>query len=345
MKAPLAHLVYAVLVVGCAESRSRPVPDAGHDAGETFLPDGIAGRACKRDSDCESGRCAKRLAIANEDSSMPAPGGYCTVGCTRDAHCGKGGACSVPAGADSGECLGHCRAASDCRDGYVCVGGGSGLGVSLPGTCQPMPRTGRLADGVAGLSCVGDADCEGGRCAAASPVGKAFPGNYCTGRCLRDEECGLGGACLSVAGSADAGYCYETCQADRDCARAGYRCVRLREDFSACYPAPESLADDVAGQACESDRDCGGGSAGCAIELPFKNASFEVGPAPGGYCTQECSVDAECGASGQCISRGAQGGMCLRRCELPSDCRAGYSCIPHGRDLNLTDRVCMPFES
>jgi hypothetical protein len=66
----------------------------------------------------------------------------------------------------------------------------------------------------------------------------------------------------------------------------------------------------------------------------------EVAPAPGGYRTPPCSLDAECGAGAQCISSGVKGGICMHRCSEAGDCREGYACMLHGRDLN-DDRVCL----
>jgi hypothetical protein len=333
-----------VVVLACSSSRKdRREPDASiADAGDRRLPDETAGVGCKRDSDCPNGRCAKMLAITSSDDATEAPGGYCTAECTNDFECGRSGECSVRANETQGECLGSCDEPADCREGYTCVGTGTLAGSKLSGTCQPLPKTGKLGDRVAGRTCEEDADCEGGSCAPASPLGKPFPGNYCTGRCLEDSDCGAGGACLVARASADAGYCYERCESDLDCARRGYRCVEVGAEFFACFPAPETLDDGVSGKSCSEDVDCGSG-ASCAKELPFGSLSaYEVVPAPGGYCTQECSRDLECGAGGQCISRGLQGGMCLGNCDAMSDCRDGYSCIPHGRNGDDGKQVCIP---
>lgn len=64
-----------------------------------------------------------------------------------------------------------------------------------------------------------------------------------------------------------------------------------------------------------------------------------IAPAPGGYCTQWCSLDSECGELAQCISAGVTGGLCMARCREDGDCREGYMCLLHLRDLN-DDRVC-----
>lgn len=335
-------VLFGLLLLACSSSRPRSEPDAGRDAGERTLPDDTAGTGCKRDSDCPNGRCAKRLAIVASGDAIAAPGGYCTTECTNDLECGRSGACSVRANEEVGECLGSCADDSDCRTGYTCVGTSTVAGIRLSGTCQPKPETSQLGDRVAGRTCDEDADCEGGSCAAASPLGKPFPGNYCTGRCYEDAECGAGGACLVARASADPGHCYEGCETDADCARRGYRCVEVGAGFHACFPAPEGLSDGVAGQPCDDDAACGAGGS-CARELPFGSLSaFEVVSAPGGYCTQECSRDLECGEGGQCISRGLMGGMCLRNCASMADCREGYSCIPHGRDGADGRQVCIP---
>jgi hypothetical protein len=311
------------------------------DAGQTQLPDKTAGKACKHDSDCPNGRCMRELQIDGVSEARPAPGGYCTAACDTDGQCGKQGECSVPADSDRGLCLGSCRTQDDCRSGYACVGGGEGIGLALSGNCQPMQAADSLGDRVAGRECADDADCLGGSCASVSPVGARYPGNYCTGRCWKDQDCGAGGACLALTGTAEAGWCFEHCAADADCGRRGYRCRELFPDLDACFPAPDALPDHTAGRACTSDKDCGGAEDTCASELPYDTfSSFKNIAAPGGYCTQPCSLDSDCGAGAQCISHGVQGGMCLALCSDKSECRAGYDFVPHGRDPE--SKVCVP---
>lgn len=244
-------------------------------------------------------------------------------------------------GEESGECLGNCKRDGDCRDGYTCVGAGSVAGVSFSGTCQPKPRTGELRGAVAGTACGSDGDCPGGECLRTAPSGGTkFPGNYCSARCFEDAECGDGGACLALTGSAEAGHCYATCGSDADCTREGYRCRRIGSELMACYPAPASLPDFTAGNPCTSDQDCGGTPQSCATTLALGiEFAEQVAPAPGGYCTQHCSLDSDCGEGAQCITTGPKGGMCMRRCREDSDCRDGYWCLLHVRDLT-DDRVC-----
>jgi hypothetical protein len=330
----------AVLQSGCAKKSTPEVlPDAA-----AALPDHTAGKTCKSDADCVIGHCATVLHIQSSSTEQPVSGGYCTTDCENDSHCGSGGKCSVPAGEESGECLATCSDDAGCREDYSCVGAGLAATIHVSGTCQPKPKTDQLDDGVVGQTCSSDAACGGGECDRTSPLGLPFPGSYCSGRCFDDSQCGSGGGCLVFENSGDAGHCFARCESDDDCTRDGYRCRELSPDFDACYPAPAALADYTAGSACASDLDCGGGKDTCATRLPYASLLGDGGDvtAPGGYCTQPCSLDAECGAGAQCISHGLEGGMCLATCTTNDDCRTGYTCIVHGRDHSSTDSVCIP---
>jgi hypothetical protein len=329
----LTACLLAAFAPGCARKRRLLGP------GDT-LPDGVAGTACKRDTDCKGGLCVGVLHIQAVSDAVDAPDGYCTLSCEIDSQCGALGECSVPAGENQGECLAGCNDELPCRSGYLCVGASRPFG--LNGTCQPAPETARLEDGVVGQACEGNADCGEGRCAATTPLGTRLPGGYCSARCLDESDCGEGGGCLVYAGSSNAGHCYARCGSDADCEREGYRCREIGPSFRACYPAPKALPDHTAGNACGDDADCGGTENSCAFVLPFGSRATEDVEAPGGYCTQACSLDAECGAHAQCIAAGSRGGMCLGRCDVDADCRDGYRCISHGRDLIDEDRVCFP---
>lgn len=61
------------------------------------------GARCQAPNDCAS-RCLA--------TSEAYPGGMCTLGCTADADCPRGSACS---GLDDGVCLFVCRDDSDCK--------------------------------------------------------------------------------------------------------------------------------------------------------------------------------------------------------------------------------------
>jgi hypothetical protein len=342
----VASLRFALLLFcgGCAGAHGGDVDAGAHtaDAGRVKLPAHVAGKACKTDAQCAPGHCAKTLSATMGSDAPPAPGGYCTGRCVSAADCGAGAACAVPAGASTGQCLASCSDQSGCRDGYACVGAGRASGISVLGSCQPLPKIETLGNGVAGAACASDTDCKGGRCASQSPLGTPFPGNYCTGTCAADGDCGTGGACLVLAGSSGAGQCFERCSTDAGCTREGYRCRSLDDGFSACYPAPPPLPDGAVGSACSTDAECGGTEGTCASTLPFRNFSnYESIAAPDGYCSEPCSLHADCGANGACISRGMQGGTCLLRCVATADCRGGYDCIALSF-LVTNDRVCVP---
>jgi hypothetical protein len=340
-----------VLGSACAKHNERVRPDSGspapEDAGGVLvqLPDGVAGKACKSDRDCAPGRCARELTLAPGDEPVAAPDGYCTGACNADSQCGKDAACLTLEGDATGICLSSCLEPppSICRKGYLCIGASKVLGQYLTGTCRPVPKTDMLGDRVAGRACADDGECEGGACESTTPLGTAYPGNYCSGRCVWDQDCGAEGACLRFAGSASAGHCYARCASEADCDREGYRCLEIGPRFLACFPAPDPLPDHRTGQPCADDADCGGAVGSCRSDLPFGSfGGFEPTPAPGGYCSQPCSRDADCGAGAQCIYRGPDGGgLCLANCGSVDDCRTGYRCEAHFRSGNPDEKVCV----
>jgi hypothetical protein len=52
--------------------------------------------------------------------------------------------------------------------------------------------------------------------------------------------------------------------------------------------------------------------------------------APGGYCSQSCAIDEDCGAGGRCINGLSlvtlPTGLCYQGCVVPERCRPGYEC-------------------
>jgi hypothetical protein len=76
------------------------------------------------------------------------------------------------------------------------------------------------------------------------------------------------------------------------------------------------------GKACDGDPDCDGAT--CANSFfQFRGAS----PAPGGYCTLQCTASAECGARSACVgARFGNPGHCSIGCQGDGDCRDGYYC-------------------
>jgi hypothetical protein len=307
----------------------------------TALADQHAGRACAADADCPGGECAPGPDDAAAASGMSA--GFCTRACEASYECGLDGICS---GSQRGkQCFAKCREQSECRDGFVCSGKSQGGLLTLPGACRPKRQADQLEDGVAGRACASDDYCAGGYCGTENLLGTSYPGKYCTGRCYEDAHCGRGGVCLWTGISSDPGYCLQDCGSDADCTRDDYGCWELGDGvrtLHACYPRMRPLPDHRAGSACTSDADCGAPHASCAKALPFYGSftTNELRDAPGGYCTQECALDIECGEGALCISYGTKGGLCFASCDQDNPCRDGYACYLHGR-ANETTTVCV----
>jgi hypothetical protein len=306
------------------------------------LPDETAGKSCEVDADCEPGMCLT-IFVASSGGMMEAPGGYCSLGCMSNAECGASATCSGAfagfggIGATPGRCLKSCAMDADCREGYRCVtalgmpvtsGAQDPTGGLLGGNaCEPIPETQKLADGLVGNPCEKHSDCGEGRCQRASGM-LAYPGGYCSGACLEDADCGAQGICTPPA-TGGAGSCSLRCEADSDC-REGYRCRSVSNQLQ-CAPGAKPLPDDVVGQACESDNDCGGNAMSCASLLG--NVATVAG-----YCSQPCVDASDCGAGGACIGAlpaelppelaGLLGmsASCYRTCSTAADCRNGYRC-------------------
>jgi hypothetical protein len=76
--------------------------------------------------------------------------------------------------------------------------------------------------------------------------------------------------------------------------------------------------------------------------MPYGSfATSEIARAPGGYCTQPCSLDEECGAGAECVNVNTRGGLCFASCTDAAPCRDGYTCLAHLRDDNDAS-VCVP---
>lgn len=349
----------ALLLAACGDDEEAAPVDAGGSGGmgggsggtsgggtggsaPTGLGDDVAGKACTDSEDCGGAMCATMVPGTMLGSSLPAPGGYCTATCASDADCGAGGACIITLANGGGlVCLDICTSVSDCRDGYECDGGGMIGNVTVPDTCRPATETDQLGDDVAGKMCASDDDCSGGACLTTrfSLAGEyELPGGYCSGDCLEDAHCGAGGVCLpALPIIGGAGSCYEECATDTDCTRDGYRCRPLRDGIRGCNVAAPPLPDNTTGIACADDAACGGNEGSCASEIPrpgIEGLLGEADAAPGGYCTQGCLEDIDCGAGGTCVGGGLGAGICLASCN-GGGCRAGYVC---------EDRAIMSFD-
>jgi hypothetical protein len=342
-------IVMGLLALGACggDDDKSPAPSGGSagagGSASTALPAHTAGKACSADADCEHGSCSHQLpdtnAVLGTTGMETAPDGYCTTGCYNTTECGTGGTCigatTTASGGNGtrGLCYAACSSSADCRDGYRCIGS-LGTPLTTPtatpvGTCQVAPATDKLAPGVVGSMCGADTDCSGGSCTMTG-IGVTFPGGYCSGRCLADSDCGSTGVCNAGLGGA-AGTCYRKCDSDSDCARDGYRCrapatIGMADPNAVkqCVAGAKPLADGVVGSACLADGDCGGAAMSCRAQTAaIRGMAF-----PGGYCTQGCADDSDCGAGGVCTGgfAGVATGTCYKTCTAASDCRDGYSC-------------------
>jgi hypothetical protein len=110
--------------------------------------------------------------------------------------------------------------------------------------------------------------------------------------------------------------------------------------------ASNRLADHTAGKACLTDPDC---SPGKCLQ-PLRGTAQGVTSAwqaPAGYCSADCSLDADCGADGICVFAASESsdsvsdagarGQCMSRCAAASQCRMGYYCVDtNGKKLEST---------
>ncbi len=94
------------------------------------------------------------------------------------------------------------------------------------------------------------------------------------------------------------------------------------------------------GAPCVKDADCTEGKIGatqvCWVSTLLNNAKYV--PTPGGYCSQECTSDADCG-TGSCFRPpGEPKSYCMAKCFTPTTCRhPGYACTKEG-----AASICFP---
>ncbi|MDI7266426.1 MAG: hypothetical protein QME96_00330 [Myxococcota bacterium] len=254
-----------------------------------------------------------------------------------DADADDGGPLGLPVGSP-------CTDGSECRDGAV------------PGECfevlGPMVFPGGYCSA---LGCTSDDDCPGGAGQALCFGGGDRPG-WCLDRCNpAAPDCRSGYNCIDVDGPGpmSAG-CLPLCLDNDDCP-PGQTCDRSSE-----MPVCRAGAGAPNGEACATPGDCASGSS-CA---PERGGMF--GGWPGGFCTQQCLIDADCTNGGVCALRcedenrtdgddcdddGTPGldddaeGTCLAGCTPadPAACpRTGWSCKAVGENPDGAVNACAP---
>jgi Cys-rich repeat protein len=97
--------------------------------------------------------------------------------------------------------------------------------------------------------------------------------------------------------------------------------AKHRHDAARASDAAAHAPENVIGQACESNDDCGAGS--CLKTIQIVNT-----PYPGGYCTAPCRSDDQCGEGAVCIpGQFGRMGSCYLACDEAIGCsREGYIC-------------------
>lgn len=90
--------------------------------------------------------------------------------------------------------------------------------------------------------------------------------------------------------------------------------------------AKDAAAGGTIGAPCAKPGDCTEGAMPTCFIRTLFNQSGKLATA-GGYCSSRCTTNADCGASGLCLSS-SSGSFCFAPCSAPADCRSpGYACF------------------
>jgi hypothetical protein len=192
------------------------------------------------------------------------------------------------------------------------------------GTCQSGSKSSDdQTCGIGGQSCVDcrgqgsaciDHACAGGTGGGSGSCGPSNCAGCCTGTTTTSvcvlpttrNNCGASGAVC------------QSCSTGQVC--EGGRCVALGDA-------------GVLGRGCGDDGDCSALGTGVCKKMTASQRDDYVG----GYCTKDCQVDSDCGASGVCVEVdprfGESGRFCWSRCDSRIDCRApDYECYSLGNN-------------
>ena len=339
----------------------------------------VVGAACRSDADCGPGLGCITAGGGQLAGSGPA-GGYCSASCTSDTACqviDPGSECIGLAGQNV--CARSCESraprpgTSKCLDrtDLVCVsvaaqeppGEGPQPGLCVP-ACQSDAQCGAglfcdltsgLCSGVRptgdplGSPCTSPDSCAGGVCL---PLGDSFE-SVCSAFCrfggpgcgfdASDANPGAGCVLSLVPGETvgDRGLCLALCRTGLDCHETGAVCIPIAEgsDTLACVvpatqePDPDAPGAGVPiGNECSVDADCGAGG----VCLSAQGDVFGLGGGfPGGYCSAPCTNS--CAAGAVCVGTSADNRHCLKACSpgpLGGDCgpRPELGCSPFSDD-------------
>ena len=275
-----------------------------------------AGTTCLSDDQCGvsviGGFC-----VTEADNGWT--GGYCSGACIDDSDCLGGSTCQLTNPSDpqnSGSiCVQSCTANTDCRTpDYECYdffGGGTNA-------CAPVAS----GTGPVGGACTGYGSCAGGQDGLCL-LNSDFADGYCSVTCTTDADCSAGSHCLETAG-----LCIDDCTTTADCRANGYECFDAVEmdGVSECWPS--GTGSQGTGESCAGVYECDGGQqANCFTLLDSDGDQIGDLEFDGGYCSQACTTDAECGVDGHCSAFGGNVESCLSNCTTDADCRTNYLCV------------------
>jgi hypothetical protein len=213
------------------------------------------------------------------------------------------------------------------------AGGGGPTGPTTTGsTTTGTGGAGGSGTSSLGAPCTSDAQCGGGltciktsdNLSNLSPGG--VPNGMCTRDCTNDQmACGpLGGICVGIDGSADAGVskaaCFETCAIG-----TGTKC-HARQDM-ACEPVNRDETIFSCIPICVTDSDCG--TRKCDVGSGLCVETVTPGKPVGSGCTASRMSNNEC-AGGLCLpiqavpDGGTTPGICTALCRLGTQEACGY---------------------
>ncbi len=242
---------------------------------------GDLGSACGVNQDCDSGTCLTNLV----------GGYCSLLDCAADADCGSGGRCFAleadpGTGEGSGEagqsaataCFAGCTNDASCRFGYACTDVDGGGGACIPSEADNRSPVRNPSGADDGQPCTVDINCKGGTCLREA---EGYPGGYCT-----TLDCASVGCNSSATGTADCWVvaeetaCFVSCTADGEC-RGGYGCIGGASGDGYCAPRTDGAAPTTGGTEeivvnCESTA-VGGGRA-LTFDIAADTQAFAVVP-------------------------------------------------------------------
>ncbi|MHB1847310.1 MAG: matrixin family metalloprotease, partial [Deltaproteobacteria bacterium] len=223
---------------GCP-AQSVCLPQSG--GGSSICGESCAGffpNACKRSDAATNPYNCIPLTQGQDSQGNPTFGNFvCYPGCQSNTDCNQGG---QPYACDTAthSCVVTCAGDVNPQNASqnLCLTAGCGSnGSAICGTPGAL----------VGAACTQDNDCPvGGSCITAA---NGFPGGYCAiFNCGENpSECGSNGSCVIFDTQANLGYCFSSCKQSSDC-RQGYSCVSNSGSSAGpffCYPSAAVTTD------------------------------------------------------------------------------------------------------